>query len=92
MFFGKVSIVFQLILLFGGAYSDLRSLDPAWPWLLDGFGLHPSMVIFSLSLLKIFCIIALSSRNNGFNTAPTPQPSLSCGCGGTKQEKAPLVF
>lgn len=48
-------------------------------WLLDGFGLHPSMVIFSLSLLKIFCIIALSSRNNGFNTASSPQPSPPSG-------------
>lgn len=79
MFFSKVSLVFQLILLFRGAYPDLRPLDPAWPWLLDGFGLHPSMVIFSLSLLKIFCIIALSSRNNGFNTGSSPQPSLSFG-------------
>lgn len=91
VFCSKVSSVFQLILLFRGFYPDLRPLDPAWAWLLDGFGLHPSMVIFSLSLLKIFCIIALSSRNNGFAQPRVPSHPLPLGCAGMMQEKA-LVF
>jgi len=58
--------------LLGQRDPKLRPLGPAWPCLPGAFGMHPSMDIFSLSTLKIFCIIALSSRNNRFNTASTP--------------------